>query len=210
MHAETLVKEYHCKHPLDHKSRKKVRVRTLSNWTPQSTPSTSLLLLSSRLLASITPPTGKKPLSKPPCPLALSNSLPSLPPPSRPLHFPPRQPVPPSPMPRHCLPVQCSQLSTHTPTCLHHNSVSSFTVLPSRSRPAPLSMPPKSPASKTSSPTWRRTWVRSPSDGTLHPKATFATTTSSPTSTSCVSPALGNGFGNAHWTGVSSGNRPKV
>jgi len=25
-----------------------------------------------------------------------------------------------------------------------------------------------------------------------------------------MSPALGNGFGNARWTGVSSGNRPKT
>jgi len=49
------------KHPLEHKSHREVRARTLSNWTPQfDHPHTSLLLLSSRLLASITPPTGEK------------------------------------------------------------------------------------------------------------------------------------------------------
>src|SRR6267154_3633732 len=84
MHAEALIKTYHRKHPLKHKSRRKVRVRTLSNWTPQSTHSTSLLSLSSRLLASITHPSGKRPPSAAPCLRTPSTSLtshPSLPPP---------------------------------------------------------------------------------------------------------------------------------
>src|SRR5712672_331202 len=38
LHADTLVKAYHRKHPLEHKSQRKVRARTLANWTPQSTP----------------------------------------------------------------------------------------------------------------------------------------------------------------------------
>src|SRR5712675_1512580 len=116
LHAEVLVKAYHRKHPLDHKSQRKVRVRTLSNWTPQSTPSTSLLLLSSRLLASITRPSGKKHPSKPPCLHAPLTSPQSRPPPS-PL---PRSPLHPpelrSTTPRHCLPGRCSLPSTPIPT----------------------------------------------------------------------------------------------
>src|SRR5882757_2425104 len=106
LHAEALVKAYHRKHPLEHKSQWKVRARTLSNWTPQSTPSTSLLLLSSRLLASIMRPTGRKHPSKPPCPPAPSTSPLSHPPPSLPPRFPPRLLERPYPTPHHCPPVQ--------------------------------------------------------------------------------------------------------
>src|SRR5712675_2158997 len=85
LHTEVLVKAYHRKHPLEHKSQRKVRARTLSNWTLQSTPSTSLHLLSSLLLASITGPSGKKHPSKPPCPPDPLISPQSRPPPSLPL-----------------------------------------------------------------------------------------------------------------------------
>src|SRR5712672_3078968 len=61
LHTDTLVKAYHRKHPLGDKSHQKVRVCTLSNWTPQSTPSILIHTLSSHHLASIKPPTGKKP-----------------------------------------------------------------------------------------------------------------------------------------------------
>src|SRR5712672_3459062 len=184
MHAEALVKEYHRKHPLEHKSQRKVRARTLTNWTPQSTPSTSLLLLSSRLLASITPPTGKKPRSKPPCPPAPSTCLPSpLPLPlllrSR-LH----QPGPPSQTSPRCPPALYSLPSTHNPMYPPNNSVNSSTASHLPSRPVPLSTPPRSPASRMSSPTWKKTSDKLPNDGTPRLKATSATTTSSPVSTS--------------------------
>src|SRR5712672_2740680 len=179
LHADGLVKAYHRKHPLEHKSQRKVRARTLSNWTPQSTHSTSLLSLSSRLLASITRPSGKKPLSEAPCLRTPSTSLtsrPSLPPPLRSRL---RPPEPPSPTPRHCPPVPCSPPLTHIPTCLPRNSASSSTASPSPFKPAPLSTPPKWPASKTSSPTWKKTSDKSPSDGTPLQRATSETPTTS-------------------------------
>jgi len=131
LHAEALVKAYHRKHPLEHKSQRKVRVRTLSNWTPQSTPSTSLLSLSSRLLASITHPTGRKPRFKPPCPLAPSTSPPSRRFPSPPLRSLPHLPEPPCPMPHRCLPVQCSPPLMLTLTSQPRNSANSSTASPS-------------------------------------------------------------------------------
>src|SRR5712671_1998107 len=183
LHADILVKAYHRKHPLEHKSRWKVRARTLSNWTPQSTPSTSLLLLSSCLLASITRPTGKKHPSKPPCPLALSTSLPSRPPLSRPPRFPPHLLEPPYPTPRRCPLTPSSQPSTLIPTSRLNSSDSSSTASPSQFKPTPLSMPRKSPASRTSSPISKKISAKSPSVGTHPQKATSATMTLSPAST---------------------------
>src|SRR5712671_1012399 len=143
MHAEALVKAYHCKHPLEHKSQWKVRARTLSNWTPQSTPSTSLLSLSSRLLASITHPSGKKPPSKAPCPRTPSTSLTSHPSPPPLLRSRRRPPEPPSPTPHHCLRVLCLPPSTPIPTCLPSSCANSFTASPSPFKPAPPNMLPK-------------------------------------------------------------------
>jgi len=122
LHAEALVKAYHRKHPLEHKSQWKVRARTLSNWTLQSTPSTSLHLLSSCLLASITRLTGKKHPSAPPClpdPLASQLTHPPLSllsrSPLRPLEHP-------SPTLHRCPPVQYSLPLTLTPTSPPHSS----------------------------------------------------------------------------------------
>src|SRR5882672_11708049 len=139
LHAEALVKAYHRKHPLEHKSHRKVRARTLSNWTPQLTPSTSLLLLSSRLLASIMRPSGRKHPSKPPCPLDLSTSLPSRLLPFPPSRSPCRWPELPSQTSPHSRPALSSPLSKRIPTSLPSTSVSSSTALPSLSKPAPLS-----------------------------------------------------------------------
>src|SRR5882757_8318173 len=149
LHADALVKAYHCKHPLEHKSHRKVRARMLSNWTPQSTPSTSLLLVSSRLLASITHPSGKKHPSKPPCPLARLTSPPSRPPLSPPSRSPLHLPEPRSLTPRHCPLGRCSPPLTLTPTSLPRSLGNSSTASLSPYRSAPLSTPPKSLDSKT-------------------------------------------------------------
>src|SRR5712671_1995622 len=143
LHADSLVKAYHRKHPLEHKSQRKVRARTLSNWTPQSTPSTSLLLLSSRLLASITHPSGRKHTSKPPCPRTPSTSLTSRPSPSPPLRSHLRLLGPPSPTLHHCPRVLCLPPSTPIPTCLPSSCANSFTASPSPFKPAPPNMLPK-------------------------------------------------------------------
>src|SRR5882757_1170953 len=125
MHAEALIKGYHRKHPLEHKSQRKVRARTLANWTPQSTPSTSLLLLSSRLSASITRPSGKEPLSKPLCPPIPSTSLTNRPRQPPLPHSPHRPPEPLSLTPRRCPPVRFSLPSTPIPMSRLNNCANS-------------------------------------------------------------------------------------
>src|SRR5712671_760804 len=139
-------------------------INSVINSTPQGpwerkgqktrvTPYTSLLLLSSRLLASITPPTGRKHPSKQLCPPVPSTSPPSHPSLSHPLRSPLRPPEPPLPMPHRCLLAQCSPPSTLTPMFQPNSFDSSSTALPSRFKPAPLNTPHRSPASRTSSPT---------------------------------------------------------
>src|SRR5882757_1664625 len=141
LHADVLVKAYHRKHPLEDKSPRKVRARTLSNWILQSTPSSSLHTLSSHLLVSTTPPTGKKPPSALPCRLT-----PSICPTSRPEALrrpcsPLRQAGPPSLTPHLCRPEQSWQPSTATLTSPLRNSANSSTASPSLFRPEPHSTP---------------------------------------------------------------------
>src|SRR5712672_3876198 len=108
------------------------------------TPYTSLLLLSSRLLASITPPTGRKHPSKQLCPPVPSTSPLSHPSLSHPLRSPLRPPEPPLLTPHRCLLAQCSPPSTLTPMFQPNSFDSSSTALPSRFKPAPLNMPHRS------------------------------------------------------------------
>src|SRR5712671_664964 len=179
LHADALVRAYHHKHPLEDKSCRKVRVHTLSNWTPQSTPSISIRTHSSHLLATITPPTGKKPPYVPPCPPIRSTC------PTSPLHPPP---------PICYLPCQEGPLLLKSPPCPlapswppsmpiptspPRNSVSSFTVLRSPSRPGPPSMPLRWPASRTPLLTSKKIWAKSLS-ATTHPlTVTYVMTASS-------------------------------
>src|SRR5712672_3911380 len=168
LHADTLVRAYHRKHPLEHKSRRKVRVHTLSNWTPQSTPSISIRTLSSRLLASIMPPTGKKLPYVLPCPPIRSTCPTSLLRPVPPARHPPCQEGPPLLKSLPCPLIPSWPPSTPIPTSPPCSSVSLFTVSRSPSRPGPPSTPLRWPASRTPLPASKKIWAKSLS-ATMHP-----------------------------------------
>jgi len=145
LHTNDLLSAYHCKHPLGDKSKCKVQVCTLSNWTPQSTPSISLLTLSSRLLVSIMHPTGRKHLSMLPSCLRIQSTCP----PSHPIPPRPHLLVPPSLMSPCYLPALSLQPSMDTQISQPPNYANSFTIWPLPFRPGPPNMPHRSLASKT-------------------------------------------------------------